>query len=221
MGTDGNQQSASQMQPRRHLVVTSLRQFWSRRHLNQRLQGPSLSAANPLSHAVADVLLISNYRQLQTATSMEITINQVKACYSGGLDSSRVKRHYFYRGPYQNTKLVASLVRRQKQLLVYTLLSTMNKNRSPVLSTMTSAFSQNGDCHGVALFTDTSVHRRDVTAGNFGLAHFVALLASVPIWRPPQNTFLHSTIFVTDLNNSIISTAGHNAFIFFLEFNTA
>ena len=104
-------------------MVASFRQFWSRRHLNRELQGRSLSAANLLSHAVADILLISNYRELQTATGMEITINQVEACYSGGLGSSRVKSHYFYRGPYQNTKLVASLVWRQKQLLVYTLLS--------------------------------------------------------------------------------------------------
>lgn len=35
---------------------------------------------------MADVLLISNYRQLQTATGMETAINQVEACYSGGLD---------------------------------------------------------------------------------------------------------------------------------------
>jgi len=94
----------------------------------------------------------------------------------------------------------------------------MTKNRSPVLSTLTSAFSQSGNCHGVALFTDTSVHRTDVTAGNFGLDYFVALLVSVSIWRSPETIFVHSTTFFTDLNNSIISTASHNACILFSEF---
>lgn len=87
---NSNQQSASQKQPKRHLVVTSLRQFWSRTHLNQELRGPSLSAANLLSHAVADGLLISNYKQLQPATGMEITINPAEARNSGGLGSSEV-----------------------------------------------------------------------------------------------------------------------------------
>lgn len=90
-----------------------------------------------------------------------------------------------------------------------------------MISTLTSAFSQHRNCHGVALCTDTSVHRRDVTAGNFGLAHFVALLASVSIWRSPQSLFLHSTTFFTDLNHSIISTAGHNACSLFSKFNPA
>lgn len=44
----GQQQSASRKQPKRHLVVTRLRQFWSRKHLNQEfLRVKSLSYKFP------------------------------------------------------------------------------------------------------------------------------------------------------------------------------
>lgn len=78
--------------------------------------------------------------------------------------------------------------------------------------TPTSAFSWNGNCHRVALFTDNRTQKRDGITGNFGLAYFVVLLAWVSIWRSPQNIFQHSTTLFTDLNNSIISTTGHKAY---------
>lgn len=88
--------AASQKQPRRHLVVTRLRQFWSRRQIRN-FWGSSPSTANLLNHAVIDILLIHNYRQLQTTIGTEITTNQGEPFIQGGLDSSRVKRNYFYK----------------------------------------------------------------------------------------------------------------------------
>lgn len=147
----GQQQCASQKQPKRHFVVTrlssapestSIMNFWR----------SSPSAANLLSHAVIDVLLICNYRQLQTTTGTEITTNQGEACYSG-------------RSWFKQSKKVLFLQEDHTKVLNELPPSHGDKSRCWFISyevrtgtgTVWLGSLQHRSCHRVALFTEATV----------------------------------------------------------------
>lgn len=99
-----------------------------------------------------------------------------KPVSQGALDSSRVKRCYFYK----RTWLITSLLWGQKQVLVYTVWSQDRNRNSLAGLSPARELPRSGTVHR------DHVPSRELTAPNLGLASFAALSISLHLETPTR-----------------------------------